>query len=184
MKQVLQAVGLATATGRVAAFSTGMQQRLGLAASLIGEPELLILDEPTAGLDPHGVREVRERIRALADEGCTVLLSSHQLLDVELLCSRVLLITDGAAVRYGALPELLRGTVQARAAVADPHRAVRVLHEHGISADVANDQVVATTDTETLLRVLTGAGIFPSTVSEPKVSLETLFLEATRPASP
>src|SRR5205809_918204 len=77
---------------KVGAFSTGMLQRLGIAAALLEDPAILILDEPTSGLDPNGVREFRELVRSCADEGRTVFMSSHQLLDVEMLCSRVVLI--------------------------------------------------------------------------------------------
>jgi ABC-2 type transport system ATP-binding protein len=91
------------AKDRVGGYSHGMRQRLGIAASLIRQPRLLLLDEPTTGLDPAGMRDMRELVRRLADEGITVLLSSHLLGEVEDLCNRVAIVRKGRIVYEGAL---------------------------------------------------------------------------------
>jgi ABC-2 type transport system ATP-binding protein len=107
--EVLEVVDLAPrAKHRVGGYSHGMRQRLGIAAALLRRPRLLILDEPATGLDPAGMRDMRLLIRRLASEGITVLLSSHQLPEVEELCDRVAIIRSGRVVYEGALSELKR----------------------------------------------------------------------------
>jgi ABC-2 type transport system ATP-binding protein len=107
-EQLLEMVGLkGTGTRRVGEFSKGMQRRLGLAQALINDPELIILDEPTAGLDPVGCREVKDVIQALARRGKTVILSSHLLADVEDVCDRVVIYYGGKIQSSGPLRELL-----------------------------------------------------------------------------
>ena len=108
---VLARVGLAEAAGkRVKAYSQGMRQRLGLALSLLGAPELLVLDEPTNGLDPSGMREMRSLLRSLADDGTTIFVSSHLLAEVEAMCDRVGVMAQGRLVAQGP-PASLRGAV-------------------------------------------------------------------------
>src|SRR5580692_8834745 len=107
-EQLLEMVGLSqTRTRAVGEFSKGMQRRIGLAQALINDPELVILDEPTAGLDPIGCREVKDLIRALARRGKTVILSSHLLTDVEDVCDRVVIYYGGRIQAMGTLKELL-----------------------------------------------------------------------------
>src|SRR5436190_11704007 len=86
---------------RVGTYSLGMRQRLGIAQAMLGRPKLLILDEPANGLDPAGIREIRERLRALAAEGMSVFVSSHQLAEVELMCDRVAIIHKGVVLKEG-----------------------------------------------------------------------------------
>src|SRR5208283_809497 len=93
---------------RVGGYSHGMRQRLGIASALLRRPRLLILDGPATGLDPAGMRDMRQLIRRLADEGITVLLSSHQLPEVQELCDRVAIVDRGRVVYEGALAELRR----------------------------------------------------------------------------
>ena len=93
---------------RVGGYSHGMRQRLGIAASLLRSPQLLLLDEPTTGLDPAGMRDMRELVKRLAAEGITILLSSHILAEVEELCNRVAIIRKGRIIYEGVLDELLR----------------------------------------------------------------------------
>jgi ABC-2 type transport system ATP-binding protein len=100
----------ARADDKVSAYSMGMRQRLGLAACLLGDPQLLILDEPMNGLDPAGMREMREMIRELAGEGRTVLLSSHLLDEVERTCDQVAIVDHGQVIRQGPIGELTGGT--------------------------------------------------------------------------
>jgi ABC-2 type transport system ATP-binding protein len=107
VEEVLELVQLTTAAGRrVRTYSLGMRQRLGVAAALLGDPELLILDEPANGLDPAGVRWLRTFLQGLAAEGCTVLVSSHLLAEVAQTVDRVVIIDHGRLLAQGALDEL------------------------------------------------------------------------------
>lgn len=109
VETVLEQVGLAAAARRrLGKYSTGMKQRLGLATALIGEPELLILDEPANGLDPEGIRWLRQFLRSYADQGGTVLLSSHQLAELALIADDVVIV-NGGPVFSGTLDELTGG---------------------------------------------------------------------------
>ena len=108
-KALLKQVGLADAAEKVVGrYSKGMQTRLGLAVALLGKPDLLILDEPTEGLDPVGVIEVRELLEKLVSEGRTVLLSSHQLAEVQQMCSMVTVLKEGRTVTEGSVEELAK----------------------------------------------------------------------------
>ncbi|NPA93616.1 MAG: ABC transporter ATP-binding protein [Chloroflexi bacterium] len=110
VEEVLALVGLQEAANRKAkAYSTGMKQRLGLAAALLHRPKLLILDEPTSGLDPVGMAEMRALLRKLTEEGITVFLSSHLLHEVEQTCDRVAILNRGQLVAQGPVADLLAG---------------------------------------------------------------------------
>jgi ABC-2 type transport system ATP-binding protein len=135
---VLERVGLADAADKkVRAYSQGMRQRLGIALALLGRPELLVLDEPTNGLDPTGMREMRGLLRDLADGGTTVFVSSHLLAEVEAMCDRVGVMARGRLVAEGP-PGTLRGAVAShRLEVDDPVRAIEILRTMpGIAAEV------------------------------------------------
>ena len=123
----LERVQLTEARGkRVKAYSQGMRQRLGIALALLGEPELLVLDEPTNGLDPAGMREIRELLRSLADGGTTIFVSSHLLAEVEAMCDRVGVMAQGRLVAEGP-PGTLRGAAdRVRVETDDPVRAAEV----------------------------------------------------------
>jgi ABC-2 type transport system ATP-binding protein len=109
--EVLDLVGLHDAAKRkVRGYSMGMRQRLGLAAALLGDPQVVVLDEPANGLDPEGIRWLRGLLRHLADQGRTVLVSSHQLNEVEEVADRVVILNRGRLVRAGAIDELTAGT--------------------------------------------------------------------------
>lgn len=109
-QQLLEKVNLHRDTTKsISQYSKGMQQRIGLAQSLINDPKLLFLDEPTGGLDPIAHREIRDLILSFRDEGRTVFISSHELSEVELICDRVAIINRGVIARQGKLTELLRG---------------------------------------------------------------------------
>jgi ABC-2 type transport system ATP-binding protein len=126
--EVLDVVELAPRAGhKVGGFSHGMRQRLGIAAALLRRPRLLILDEPATGLDPAGMRDMRVLIRRLADDGITVLLSSHQLPEVQELCDRVAIVDSGRVVYEGALADLRRqGGAGYRLRTTDDERALAV----------------------------------------------------------
>ncbi|MFE9554236.1 ABC transporter ATP-binding protein [Streptomyces sp. NPDC006703] len=133
----LDRVGLTSAAGKKArAYSLGMKQRLGLAAALLQRRELLVLDEPTNGLDPQGMREIRSLIRELAEDGTTVFLSSHLLDEIEQVCSHAAVMNQGRLVVQGEVAELA-ANARGRLAVTTPDtaEAARVLKERGI-ADV------------------------------------------------
>ena len=105
--EVLERVGLVDrADDLVATYSLGMRQRLGLAAALLKDPEVLILDEPANGLDPAGIRDVRTVLRGLADEGRSVFVSSHQLAEVQVLCDRVAVLARGRCIRSGTVDDV------------------------------------------------------------------------------
>jgi ABC-2 type transport system ATP-binding protein len=184
--EVLETVELSPRAGhKVGGFSHGMRQRLGIAAALLRRPRLLILDEPATGLDPAGMRDMRELIRRLAGEGITVLLSSHQLPEVQELCDRVAIVDRGRVVYEGALADLrrqggagyrLRSTDDARAlelARAQPGVEHASLGEHGLSFDAQEDEVAQ------LTLALGAAGIGILALTPELATLEDLFFRLT-----
>jgi ABC-2 type transport system ATP-binding protein len=137
VEDVLRVAGLEQAADkRFKAYSQGMRQRLGIALALLGEPDLLVLDEPTNGLDPQGMREVRSLLRRLADQGTTVFVSSHLLFEVEAMCDRVGVLARGRLVAEGP-PSKLRGARDlVRVEVDDRGRALAVLRSlDGVALD-------------------------------------------------
>jgi len=133
--RVLDETGLAEAARRrVGGFSLGMRQRLGIAAAMLGDPAVLVLDEPTNGLDPPGVRWLRGYVRALADEGRTVLLSSHALSEVELIADHVLVMAHARLLRSSSLAALrAEAGVGSRVRTPDPERLGAALDAAGLS---------------------------------------------------
>lgn len=130
-------VGLADRAGdKVATYSVGMRQRLGVASCLLGDPELLILDEPMNGLDPAGMHEMRTMIASLAGEGRTAVLSSHLLDEVERTCDAVAIVDHGRVIRQGPIDELIRGAgaMVVQVDCAEPARAAQLANEAGIAA--------------------------------------------------
>ena len=181
---VLEQVDMIDAARRpVAKYSTGMKQRLGLAAALLHEPELVILDEPINGLDPAGMREIRNLIRRLVDDGVTVFLSSHLLHEVEQVCDRIAVINRGQIVAQGTVADLQQGRQWVKLRVAAPARAAEVLRslpEAGkIEVNGAYVYVEGVTG-ETAVAHLADHGIIPGEVSTQQSDLETLFLELTQ----
>ena len=181
--EVLEAVGLADAADRrVKGFSLGMRQRLGLASALLGSPKLLILDEPTNGLDPEGVHWLRQYLRAFADEGGSVLVSSHLLAEVAQTVDDVVIVANGRLVTQSSLSDLARGAqagVRVRTPQAEALRAA--LAAEGIAAEVVDSAAVmafeTTTDVVGLAAAGVGAVIYEMTVE--RFDLEELFLELT-----
>ena len=170
---------------KVGGFSHGMRQRLGIAASLLRSPRLLLLDEPTTGLDPAGMRDMRDLVRRLAAEGLTVLLSSHLLGEVEELCNRVAIIRRGRIIYEGSLGDLLAGAASGyRLRTPEPDRARSLLlAQPGIEGVVANDgelRFTADEDAVAALTVALGQARVPFTALVPETaSLEELFLGMT-----
>jgi ABC-type multidrug transport system ATPase subunit len=128
---------LQRANDRVSKYSMGMRQRLGVAACLIGDPQLLILDEPMNGLDPAGMHEMRDMILSLVAEGRTVVLSSHLLDEVERTCDAVAIVDRGNIIRQGPISELLAGaSVVLQVECSEPDRARSLLGATGVGADI------------------------------------------------
>jgi ABC-2 type transport system ATP-binding protein len=184
--EVLELVELRDrAKDKVGGYSHGMRQRLGIAAALLRQPRLLLLDEPTTGLDPAGMRDMRELVRRLASEGITILLSSHLLYEVEELCNRVAIIRRGRIVYQGTLQDLLATAASGyRLQALDPPRArAALLAQPGI-ADVRLDggDLRFTADDEAVaaLTVALGQARIGFTALVPEsASLEDLFLGMT-----
>ena len=183
---LLEQVGLkGRGRDRVGTYSQGMRQRLGLAAALLGEPELLILDEPTNGLDPAGMREMRLFIRRLADEqGKTVFLSSHLLHEIEQVCDRVLILHKGQVIAQGRVDELLSQAHAVEMRIEDAARAVEVLTgmEGVQSVSHEGDWLHVQASPERapeLLAALAAHAIFPFEVRPVVSTLESVFLDLT-----
>jgi ABC-2 type transport system ATP-binding protein len=180
----LEEVELTNRAGdRFGAYSLGMKQRLGVAAALLKEPDLLILDEPTNGLDPAGMAEMRAFIRGLGRGRRTVLLSSHLMAEVEQVCDRVGVIRAGRLVAEGTVDELRgRNTLRVRAApLAEAERLVATL-PHVERVTVVDGALRITTDpaeAPAINRALVGAGIAVSELRLERASLEEVFLALT-----
>jgi ABC-2 type transport system ATP-binding protein len=146
--EVLELVGLAGREGdRIGGYSKGMQQRIGLAQALMGHPALVILDEPTSALDPIGRRDVRDVVRALRDRGTAVVLNSHLLSEVEMVCDRVVIVDRGRVVRSGRLDELAGGALELRIRLDRiDARALDLLGGHGEVVAHEGDEVLVTLD--------------------------------------
>jgi ABC-2 type transport system ATP-binding protein len=183
--EVLDTVELRDRAGdRVGGYSHGMRQRLGIAASLLRSPQLLLLDEPTTGLDPAGMRDMRELVKRLAIEGITILLSSHILAEVEELCNRVAIIRKGGIIYEGRLDELLRNAGGGYALrTSDPERARTVMLTNGVEAVELEGQElrfrVDEADVEKLTIALGRAGIGIGALVPQTATLEQLFLDMT-----
>jgi ABC-2 type transport system ATP-binding protein len=187
----LARVGLTErADDKVASYSMGMRQRLGVAACLLGDPELLILDEPMNGLDPAGMHEMRAMIRSLVDEGRTVMLSSHLLDEVERTCDAVAIVDHGRVIRQGPIDELVRtaGARIVRLDCSDPAAAGRLLERSGITAGVTHGELMLTVtlpsgaSRETVAEVnrrLVEGGISVYGLQEVHATLEDWFLSVT-----
>ena len=183
--QVLEQVGLADAARRrVGGFSLGMRQRLGLATALLGDPQVLILDEPANGLDPEGVHWLRGFLRQLADQGRTVLISSHVLAEVAQTVDQVVIIARGRLVAQSTLAALTARTdqlVRVRTPAAETLKAL--LAAQGIQAqlDGADQLVAASATTETVGKAAAAAGIVIYEMGAERSNLEDVFLQLTSP---
>ena len=177
---MLEAVGLAHAAERhVGAYSLGMRQRLGIAAALLGDPPVLVLDEPGNGLDPEGIRTLRDRLRSHAAAGGTVLVSSHLLSEVEHLADDVIVIHQGKLVTHGALAELQQAASLVR--TLDPRRLAVVLEQAGATTEVAGPDrlIVRDMPIDEIGERCFAAGVPVHELSPQAGSLEELFLNWT-----
>jgi ABC-2 type transport system ATP-binding protein len=170
-------------------YSLGMRQRLGVASTLLADPAVVILDEPGNGLDPAGQREIRELTKELAKEGRGVLLASHLLHDVELVCDRVVVIQKGRVIAAGTITEITRGGSSYEIVVAERKRAADVLRgldgvrevretERGLDVAAGPDRG------EALNRALVAAQLYASAIVPKESSLEDVFLELTEKEPP
>jgi ABC-2 type transport system ATP-binding protein len=184
----LAEVGLATrAKDPVRTYSLGMKQRLGIAAALLKDPSLLILDEPANGLDPAGIKEVRELLRQLGGAGRTVFVSSHILSEIEQVCDRVAILTRGRCVASGPVAELLSARATGVVVkVDDSARALEVLQSAGMTAVLTGDRIrveVPEVDGARVTRALADQGLYLSELHADEVDLESFFLELTESPS-
>jgi ABC-2 type transport system ATP-binding protein len=184
VEEMLEFVGLTDrADERVKGYSLGMKQRLGIAAALLKDPELLILDEPGNGLDAAGIREVRELIKQLGANGVTVLLSSHQLGEVQQVCDRLAIMTKGQVIASGTVAELLasRDTGDVRVRLPDPEAGRIVLQQAGYGVESMGDawRVSGVTDPTLITRLLSEQGHYLSELSPLAADLESVFLDLT-----
>ncbi len=182
--EVLEIVGLRDrAKDRVKTYSLGMKQRLAVATALLKSPELLILDEPANGLDPGGIREMRDLMRQLSSDGVTVVLSSHILGEIQLICDSVTIISAGRRVAYGPVADVLAASDKGeyRVKVADHLKAAAVLEDQGAVVRRADDHLVLTdvADPAWITETLGSQGLWISELTPLRPDLENVFLELT-----
>jgi ABC-2 type transport system ATP-binding protein len=186
IEQALDTVELSDrARDRVGGYSHGMRQRLGIAAALLRDPKLLLLDEPATGLDPAGMRDMRVLISRLADQGMTVVLSSHLLAEVEEVCNRVAIVRSGRIVYEGEIADLKRGAGTGyRLATTDDPRALEICRaQPGIDdVRVQHERICFTADEAAvaeLSQALVEAGALIHALAPQTVTLEDLFFSLT-----
>ncbi|MEV1332038.1 ATP-binding cassette domain-containing protein [Micromonospora costi] len=182
--EVLDQVGLRDrGHERVKGYSLGMKQRLAVASALLKQPELLILDEPANGLDPAGIREMRDLMRSLSAAGVTVLVSSHILGEIQLICDHVTIISRGRRVAAGRVDEVLAGfdQHQFRVRVDEPERAAQLLRDAGLPVDALTDHLVVgeVSDATVVSRLLGEQGLWVRELTPLRPDLESVFLELT-----
>jgi ABC-2 type transport system ATP-binding protein len=186
IEETLELVGLfPRRKDRFRTYSLGMKQRLAIAATLLGDPELVILDEPANGLDPEGMREIRDLIVALGARGQTVFVSSHLLNEVERTCTHVAILSKGRIVRQASVADLLAVGLSVELRAEDVERLRQVIKEYPqtTGVTVSGDTVLvqlADDDTASLNRFLAAQGIFVSHLATRRVSLEEAFMDLTR----
>lgn len=196
--EVVKIVGLdARIHDKVRTYSLGMRQRLGIAQALLGRPKLLILDEPTNGLDPKGIKELREFVRMLASEGISLFISSHLLSEIQLMCDRVAIISNGLVLAVGKVEELLHGAgdfvvwqfdqPEAGKRLLEAESGITLIreHEHGIDESVLaglRDAQITTMSEQSISAFVdkaVRAGVGVVTVQRVAPTLEQLFLRMT-----
>jgi ABC-type multidrug transport system ATPase subunit len=184
---ILERVGLSQAADRPAGrFSSGMKQRLGLAMALLHDPELLVLDEPTNGMDPAGMREMRLLLRELVSGGVTIFLSSHLLHEVEQVCDQVAVLDQGRIVAQGKVDNLLGKRSRVKVRVDSPGEAANLLGKLPGAQDIQPNGVYVSVSNVTSKQVvahLVAGGVVPSEVANVNNDLESMFLELTQETS-
>ena len=177
----LERVGLTEAADRkVRGFSVGMMQRLGVAGALLSKPELIILDEPTSGMDPPGIQEMRALIRSLADhDGVTVVLASHQLLEVQRVCDRVAILNKGKLVREGSVSELTAVGERLRLSVTPVAEALALLGDRGREEGGAVLANVSRAEGPEMIRALVQRGVDVLEARWLGADLEAIFFTET-----
>lgn len=168
---------------KVGTYSLGMRQRLGVAQAMLGKPRLLILDEPANGLDPAGIREIRELLRRLAaEENMAVFVSSHLLAEIELMCDRVAIIHRGRLLQTGNVRELISTQRTMEFRVGDVARAAAIARQQGLTATTDTDRIFVPIDEASappLIAALAQNGVEVFHVRERTQSLEELFIDVT-----
>jgi ABC-2 type transport system ATP-binding protein len=168
---------------RVGTYSLGMRQRLGIAQALLGDPKLLILDEPANGLDPAGIREIRELLRRLAsDRQMSIFISSHLLAEIELTCDRVAIIHKGRILREGSVRELISSRREMELRVDDVVRAATIAADRNLPYRTDTDRIwiaIEEADAPPLIGAFIKDGINVFHAQRRTQSLEEMFLEAT-----
>ena len=185
--EVLELVGLArVARRRVGGFSLGMRQRLGLAAALLGDPPVLLLDEPVNGLDPDGIVWIRGFLRSLAAEGRAVLVSSHLMSELEGTADRLVVIGRGRLIAETGVPELLAAAADGRVRLRTPRPAevMNVLADAGatVTSDGADELTVSGLDTPQIAELAAARGLPLHELSPRRATLEEAFMRLTRDA--
>ena len=167
---------------RYKTYSLGMKQRLAIAATLLKDPALLILDEPTNGLDPSGIREVREVIRGLGDAGVTVLLSSHILAEVQQVCTAATILGNGRTLASGSVAELIGTSTSQRVVTPDLAAARTALEAAGLRVTGQDGPalLVETDRPAEVTRALGEAGVWLTELNPVRADLESIFLEVTQ----
>ena len=183
VNEILEIVGLSEAADRRAGqFSSGMKQRLGLGMAVLHKPELLILDEPTNGMDPAGIREIRNLITNLSEQGVTVFLSSHLLNEVEQICDQVAVLKQGKIIAEGEVKHLLGKMAAVRVRVPSTLEAANCLRTLPAAKEVKPNGtylMISGVSSQEVVAHLTDNGIIPSEVSTGGPDLESIFLELT-----
>jgi ABC-2 type transport system ATP-binding protein len=168
---------------RVGTYSLGMRQRLGIAQALLGSPRLMILDEPANGLDPAGIREIRELLRRLArDQHMAVFVSSHLLAEIELMCDRVAIIHKGQLLREGSVHDLISSHKEMEFRVGDVGRASEIVRARGLAFRADTDRLwisMDENDAPALVAALTADGVAVFHAQRHVETLEEMFLQAT-----
>ena len=168
---------------RVGTYSLGMRQRLGLAQAMLGRPRVLILDEPANGLDPAGIREIRELLRRLASEqNMAVFISSHLLAEIELTCDRVAIIHKGKVLQSGSVQELISSQKTMEFRVGDVARALSILHAHNVDAAESDGAILASmdeTETPPIIAALAESNVPVFQARQRLHTLEEMFLDVT-----
>ncbi|BCJ34061.1 hypothetical protein Athai_15640 [Actinocatenispora thailandica] len=182
--EVIELVGLGGAARRRAGgFSLGMRQRLGIAAAMLGDPPVLILDEPFNGMDPEGIIWIRGFLRSLADAGRAVLVSSHLMGELQGTADRVVVVGRGRVLADATVDELVAGASsdQVLLRTAEPAAAVAALRGAGLAGTVTGPQTVAVAgaDAQRIVAVLGEAGVSFSEVSSQRATLEDVYLRLT-----